>query len=159
MAVVNYRSENQLLCLFLRAKLNIMSQQEFFRDAEARQCKMVFPGTLNANGTLFGGDLMKWMDEVAFICATRATRQKMFTAKVENVEFIFPVQENSIAEVVANVKNAGSVRLEVEVKIFSESLYSTEKDVAAKAVFIMTALNEKDRVTRLAIPELLHSIK
>jgi acyl-CoA hydrolase len=59
--------------------------------------------------------------------------------------------------VVANVKNAGSVRLEVEVKIFSESLYSTEKDLAAKALFIMTALNEKNKVTRLAIPELLHT--
>lgn len=136
-----------------------MSHQEFFQGAETRQSKVVFPGTLNANETLFGGELMKWMDEVAFICATRATRQRMFTAKVENLEFICPVKENSIAEVVANVKNAGSVKLEVEVQIFSEPLYSSEQHLAAKAVFVMTALNEKNKVTRLSFPEFIHSFE
>ncbi|WP_291857212.1 hotdog domain-containing protein [Marinilabilia sp.] len=136
-----------------------MSHQEFFRGAETRQSKVVFPGTLNANETLFGGELMKWMDEVTFICATRATRQRMFTAKVENLEFICPVKENSIVEVVANVKKAGSVKLEVEVQIFSEPLYSSERHLAAKAVFVMTALNEKNKVTRLSLPELIHSFE
>ncbi len=120
---------------------------------------MVFPGTLNANSTLFGGELMKWMDEVAFICATRATRQRMFTAKVENLEFICPVKENAIAEVIANVKNAGPVRLEIEVEIYGESLYASDRHLAAKAVFVMTALNDNNKVTRLSVPEFLESAK
>jgi acyl-CoA hydrolase len=80
-----------------------MSQEELFQEPETRQCKMVFPGTLNANGTLFGGEVMKWMDEVAF--------------------------------------------------------YSSEQHFAPKAVFVMTALNENNKVTRLYIPQLLNSIE
>jgi acyl-CoA hydrolase len=102
---------------------------------------------------------MKWMDEVAFICATRVTRQKMFTAKVENIEFICPVKENSITEVIAVVKKAGPVRLEIEVKMYTESLYSSNRHLASKAVFIMTALNEKNNVTRLSIPYLVNSFE
>jgi len=136
-----------------------MSQQELFQDAETRQCKMVFPGTLNANETLFGGELMKWMDEVAFICATRATRQRMFTASVEKLEFTCPVKEKSIAEVIARVKNAGSVKLEIEVKMYTEFLHSSERQLAAKADFIMTALNDSNKVTRLLLPQSLHSLE
>jgi len=123
---------------------------DIFKASETRQCKMVFPGTLNANGTLFGGEIMKWMDEVAFIAATRATRQRMFTARVENIEFISPVPENSIIEIVGNVIYRGSVKLEVQVQVFVESLHGPDRSVAARAVFVMTALNDKNKVTRLS---------
>lgn len=120
-----------------------------YKGAETRQCKMVFPGTLNANETLFGGEMMKWMDEAAFICSTRATRQRMFTAKVEDVEFLCPVKENSIVEIVARVKNAGPVKLEIVVEAWVESLYDSGQNLASRASFVMTALNEKNKVTRL----------
>ncbi len=125
---------------------------QFYESAETRQCKMVFPGTLNANDTLFGGELMKWMDEVAFITATRATRQRMFTAKVDKIEFLKAVPCNSIVEVVGRIKEAGPVRLMVEVTVYSEGLYDPDKQVAAKASFTMTALNERNQVVRLAVP-------
>nr|HMQ43287.1 acyl-CoA thioesterase [Mariniflexile sp.] len=42
--------------------------------SETRQFKMVFPNTLNDHETIFGGTAMKWMDEVAYITATRFAR-------------------------------------------------------------------------------------
>lgn len=51
--------------------------EERIIQSETRQFKAIFPNTLNANETLFGGQAMKWMDEVAYITATRFTRQKM----------------------------------------------------------------------------------
>jgi acyl-CoA hydrolase len=131
--------------------------KSLYSEAETRQCKMAFPGTLNANEILFGGELMKWMDEVAFICATRATRQKMFTASVEKVNFFSQINENAVVELVANVKNAGPVKLEVSVDVFSEPLYKNERTLAAQAIFTMTALNERNKVTRLSFPHLTNS--
>ncbi len=131
-----------------------MTDEEFYTPVETRQCKMVFPGTLNANGTLFGGEMLKWMDEVAFITATRVTRQKMFTAKVKEIEFIEPVYENSIVEVVGNLKNAGPVKLEISVSVYAESLYEPDRLKAAEAVFVMAALDENNKVRRLSYPAL-----
>ncbi len=42
-----------------------------------RQFKAVFPCMLNDNKTVFGGEVLKWMDEVAYITATRFAREKM----------------------------------------------------------------------------------
>lgn len=131
-----------------------MTTEQFYAASETRQCKMVFPGTLNANETLFGGELLKWMDEVAFITATRATRQRIFTARVEGVEFLKPIPENTIAEVVGSLKQAGPVKMVVEVRVFSESLYEKDQTLVAKATFTMIALNEKDHPTRLVFPAL-----
>jgi acyl-CoA hydrolase len=135
-----------------------MTQEVFCKGAETRQCKMVFPGTLNANATLFGGEIMKWMDEVAFITATRATHQRMFTAKVEQVEFLCPVEENAIVEIIGTVKKAGPVKLIVDVRLYVELLYNSGRNLAAEALFVMTALNEKNKVTRLSFPSLTHSL-
>jgi acyl-CoA hydrolase len=35
-----------------------MKKQAFKQKDETRQCKMIFPGTLNSNKILFGGALM-----------------------------------------------------------------------------------------------------
>ena len=42
---------------------------------QTQQFRVVFPKYLNSNGTLFGGKAMQWLDEVAFIAATRYSRQ------------------------------------------------------------------------------------
>lgn len=49
------------------------------------------PKHLNSNGTLFGGEVMQWLDEVALINATRYTRQRMITVKIEQVSFLKPI--------------------------------------------------------------------
>ncbi|MFO8001429.1 MAG: hotdog domain-containing protein [Marinilabilia sp.] len=131
-----------------------MAQEDIYKLAETRQCRMVFPGTLNANGTLFGGEMMKWMDEVAFITATRATRQRIFTARVDQIEFIAPIEENSIIEIIGSVRGASPVKLEVEVLLYAESQHMNTRHKAARAVFVMTALNENNKVTRLSFPAL-----
>ncbi len=46
------------------------------KKSETRQFKVIFPSTLNDHDTLFGGTAMQWMDEVAYITATRFTRKK-----------------------------------------------------------------------------------
>jgi len=40
-------------------------------DSTTSVTKTVFPGRTNHHNTLFGGDALAWMDEVAFIAATR----------------------------------------------------------------------------------------
>ncbi|MBP8917273.1 MAG: acyl-CoA thioesterase, partial [Chitinophagales bacterium] len=53
--------------------------------------KAIFPNTTNHYDTLFGGTALMWMDEVAFITATRFSRQKMVTVSSDRVDFNKPV--------------------------------------------------------------------
>lgn len=83
--------------------------------SETRQFKAIFPNSLNANETLFGGQAMQWMDEVAYITATRFTRQRMFTVNTENIKFLKAVNPDSIVEVVGRIEKAELVKLNLRV--------------------------------------------
>ena len=123
--------------------------EEQIRQSETRQCKAIFPGTLNANETLFGGQAMQWMDEVAYITATRFTRQRMFTINTENITFLKTVNQNSIVEVVGRVEKAGAVRLRVKVEIYVEEMYGVKRDKAIEGVFVFASLDDNLRPQRI----------
>jgi len=123
--------------------------KEYFNLSETRMCKALFPELLNANNTLFGGKAMQWMDEVAYISATRFTRQRMFTAHTGNIRFLKAVTPNSIIEIVGCVVKAEAVRLTIKVEIFVEDMYSHKRDKAIEGDFVMIALNAKDQPQRI----------
>ncbi|MCU4157302.1 acyl-CoA thioesterase [Carboxylicivirga sp. A043] len=123
--------------------------EEFFNISETRICKAIFPETLNANNSLFGGKAMQWMDEAAYISATRFTRQRMFTANTTAIKFLKAVKPNSIIEVVARVIKAGAVRLTIQVQIFTENMYNQERELAIESNFIMVSLNDENQPQRI----------
>lgn len=123
--------------------------EEQIRLSETRQFKAIFPSTLNANETLFGGQAMQWMDEVAYITATRFTRQRMFTVKTENIRFLKAVNPDSIVEVVGRVEKAESVKLRVKVEIYVEQMYGNEREKAIEGVFVFAALDQNRKPVRI----------
>ncbi len=125
----------------------IMDEQ--IRLSETRQFKAIFPSTLNANGTLFGGQAMQWMDEVAYITATRFTRQRMFTVNTENIKFLKAVNPNCIVEVIGRIENAAAVKLKVKVEIFVEEMYGQRRDKAIEGIFVFASLNENKQPKRI----------
>lgn len=125
----------------------IMDEQ--IRLSETRQFKAIFPNTLNANDTLFGGQAMQWMDEVAYITATRFTRQRMFTVNTENIKFLKAVNPDSIVEVIGRVEKAEAVKLKVRVEIFVEEMYGHGRDKAIEGVFVFASLDENKRPKRI----------
>lgn len=123
--------------------------EERIRLSETRQCKAVFPSTLNANGTLFGGLAMQWMDEVAYICATRFTRQRMFTISTSEVKFLRPMTVGSIVEVVARVEKADAVKLRVLVQVFVEEMYADNRELTMESTFVFASLDDNKRPRRI----------
>lgn len=83
--------------------------------------KMVSHEHLNANGTLFGGYLMCWIDEVALMCARRFSgSSKCVTLRMDNVTFQAPVQLGNHLILSAWVNLAGESSMQVEVRVEKE---------------------------------------
>ena len=95
-------------------------QKEAIRKSETHVVKCVFPNTTNHYDTLFGGTALLWMDEVAFITASRFSRQKMVTVSSDKVDFKKPIPSGTFAELVGKVTMVGSSSLKVKVEIFVE---------------------------------------
>ncbi|AZQ64522.1 acyl-CoA thioesterase [Flammeovirga pectinis] len=123
--------------------------EERIRRTVTKQCKVIFPNTLNANNTLFGGEAMKWMDEVAYITATRFTRQKMFTLKTEDIKFLKTIAPNSIVEVIGRVEKADPIKLRVVLEMYAEDMFSDTREKVMESVFIFVALNDNNKPVRI----------
>jgi len=110
---------------------------------------MVTQKHLNSNGTLFGGQLMKWMDETAFIAATRYTRNIMVTSSVDSIQFKTPIEAGTFVDITSSVEENTGVKLRVYTKIFVENIYEGKKRVAAESWFTFVSLNEKGLPRRI----------
>jgi acyl-CoA hydrolase len=113
--------------------------------SETRQCKVIFPNTLNDHDTLFGGTAMQWMDEVAYITAIRFTKQKMVTVSVEKVQFLLPIKSGTIVEIIGKVIKVKNVKIEIEVDIYVEEMFVENRQKAMHALFTFAAVNDKNK--------------
>jgi acyl-CoA hydrolase len=80
--------------------------------------KLVKPGDLNANNTLFGGRLMAWVDEEAAIYAAVETRhKKVVTKSISAINFIAPAHPGDVVEIGVALKRVGRTSVTLEVKV------------------------------------------
>ncbi len=119
-----------------------MTVEERIQQAETRIFKAVFPNTTNHYDTLFGGTAMQLMDEVAFIAATRFSRQRMVTVSSDKIDFKKPIPAGTIIELVGKVTYLGSTSLKIRVEIFVEQMYSDQREKAVTGEFTFVAIDE-----------------
>lgn len=119
-----------------------MTIEERIDLSETRIFKAVFPNTTNHYDTLFGGTAMQLMDEVAFIAATRFSRQRMVTVSSDRIDFKKPIPAGTIAELIGRVAYIGRTSVKVRVDIFIEQMYSDHREKAVSGEFTFVAIDE-----------------
>lgn len=119
-----------------------MDIEERILKSETRIFKAVFPNTTNHYDTLFGGTAMQLMDEVAFIAATRFSRQRMVTVSSDRIDFTKPIPAGTIVELIGKVSYLGTTSLKVKVEIFIEEMYSYSREKAVSGEFTFVAIDE-----------------
>ncbi|KXJ30633.1 MULTISPECIES: acyl-CoA thioesterase [Pseudomonas] len=96
--------------------------------------KWVKPEDLNANGTLFGGSLLKWIDEEAAIYAiVQLENPKVVTKYISEINFISASRQGDIIELGITATEFGrtsiTLRCEVRNKITRKSILTIDKIV------------------------------
>lgn len=126
-----------------------MTLEDKITASETRIFKAVFPNTTNHYDTLFGGTAMHMMDEVAFITATRFSRQIMVTVSSDRIDFKKPIPAGTIVELVGRVSHIGNTSLKVSVEIFIEQMYSEHRERAVTGEFSFVAIDEHKKPTSI----------
>jgi acyl-CoA hydrolase len=114
-----------------------MTVEDKIKASETRIFKAVFPNTTNHYDTLFGGTAMHMMDEVAFITATRFSRQIMVTVSSDRIDFKKPIPAGTIVELIGTVSHIGNTSLKVRVEIYIEQMYSEDREKAVTESFLL----------------------
>ena len=108
--------------------------------ARTRTFKAVFPGETNHYDTLFGGTALQWMDEVAFIAATRFSRKKVVPVSSDKVNFKVPIPAGSLVELDAKIVRVGKTSIEVSVDVWKESMSEDIREIALHGSFVLVAI-------------------
>jgi acyl-CoA hydrolase len=140
---VHYKDKN--------SKQNIFSMtlDERIAASETHIFKAVFPNTTNHYDTLFGGTAMQLMDEVAFIAATRFSRQQMVTVSSDRIDFKKPIPAGTIVELIGKVTYIGNTSLKVRVEIFIEQMYADHREKAVTGEFTFVAVDEHKKSVKI----------
>ncbi len=105
--------------------------------------KLIKPGDLNANNTLFGGALLRWIDEESGIYAmTKLGTQKVVTKYMSEIDFISSGKQGDVIEIGMEFISVGrtSITLKCEVR----NIFSKKKIISIdKIVFVKVDQHEK----------------
>jgi acyl-CoA hydrolase len=86
-------------------------------DSLISKYEIIQPVQTNTYGNAHGGEIVKMMDEMAAITATRVSSNPCVTANISEVDFHEPVREGDIIKISSYVYKTGDTSLEVYVEV------------------------------------------
>ena len=87
------------------------------RASAVEMNELVLPTYANALGTVFGGQIMAWIDVCAALAAMRHARTQCVTASMDALDFIAPIEVGHVVNLRAMVNYVGRTSMEVGVRV------------------------------------------
>ena len=72
-------------------------------ESRTEQQYLIRPAHMNHYGRLFGGELLRWIDELAGIVARRHANANITTAAIDNLQFKAPVYAGQMLVLVGHI--------------------------------------------------------
>lgn len=113
---------------------------------------LICPTHINHYGRLFGGQLLKWIDELAGIVAIRHCGGTVTTAAIDNLQFQAPAYTGDMIVLQGMVTYVGRTSMEVRIDTYREAL-DGKREMINRAYMDMVCINCKGDPTE--VPELL----
>lgn len=110
---------------------------------------LVTPDMANFSGHFHGGDLLKYLDQVAYACATRYSGKYCVTLSVDKVLFKRPIMVGDLVTFLARVNYTGRTSMEIGIKVISENLTKKTDTHTNSCYFTMVAIDENGRPTEV----------
>ncbi len=115
---------------------------------------LMTPDTANFAGNVHGGTILKYLDSVAYACASRYSGYYAVTLSVDRVVFRQPVYVGELVTFLASINFTGNTSMEVGIKVLAEDIRKQTFRHVNSSYFTMVAVDENRkpvRVPRLAL--------
>jgi uncharacterized protein (TIGR00369 family) len=111
-------------------------------ETVVKAAQLMTPEMANFFGTVHGGEVLKLVDNIAYVCAARFAGEYCVTAAVDRVDFHHPVPVGTLLHVTARVCYAGRTSVEVEIDLHAEDIHSGETTLTNTCHFTMVAMKD-----------------
>lgn len=117
------------------------------------QTFVVFHNQLNPLGSMYGGELMKIIDEAGAIVSRRHSEKICVTASIDSLNFLAPVFLGEMVVVKAAVNRVWNTSMEVGVKVIVERGLKTIHIASAYLTFVALDSQKKPALIPPITPE------
>jgi acyl-CoA hydrolase len=113
----------------------------------------VLPQHANVYDTIFGGQIMAWVDLCGAICAQRHSGHLCVTAFVDDLAFRQPVHVGQVVRLRAQVTATFRTSMEIEVSVHGENTMTGERWPTVDCLMTFVAMGDDRKPT--PVPPLL----
>ena len=121
-------------------------------NAQLSMTVLMTPDMANFSGNVHGGTLLKYLDEVAYACASRYAGRYVVTLSVDQVIFREPIHVGELVTFLASVNYTGNTSMEVGIKVVTENIRERSVRHTNSCFFTMVAVDDQRKPA--AVPPL-----
>ena len=113
---------------------------------------LMTPDMANFAGNVHGGTILKYLDQVAYACASRYAGRYVVTLSVDQVMFRQPIHVGELVTFLAAVNHTGTSSMEIGIKVLAENIRTRDVRHANSCFFTMVAVDDERKP--VAVPVL-----
>jgi uncharacterized protein (TIGR00369 family) len=115
------------------------------KESQVTITELMLPSHSNFSGKIHGGHILNLMDQIAFACASKHSRNYCVTASVNKVDFLNPIEVGELVTLKASVNYTGRTSMVIGVRVESENIQTGKKKHCNSSYFTMVAKDENGK--------------
>lgn len=112
-------------------------------ESRTLQTRLVLPANTNHIGTIFGGNVLAYIDEIAAIAAMKHAESTVVTASIDSVNFVSSARTGDVLNLEAIVTYTGTTSMEVYVRVSAHNLLENREQLTTESFLTMVAVDEE----------------
>ncbi|QKX18269.1 acyl-CoA thioesterase [Microbulbifer sp. YPW1] len=119
------------------------------RDHQLSMSVLMTPDMANFTGKVHGGELLSYLDKVAYACASRYAGRYVVTLSVDRVMFRQSINVGELVTFLASVNYTGNTSLEVGIKVVTEDIRTRVVRHTNSCYLTMVALDDDGKPVKV----------
>ncbi|HEA30644.1 MAG TPA: acyl-CoA thioesterase [Leeuwenhoekiella sp.] len=111
-------------------------------ESQITMSQLMLPSNTNFSGKIHGGFILSLMDQIAFACASKHSRNYCVTASVDTVDFLKPIEVGELVMLKASVNYVGRTSMVIGIRVEAENIPSGEIKHCNSSYFTMVAKDD-----------------
>ncbi|MDD7884880.1 acyl-CoA thioesterase [Flavivirga sp. 57AJ16] len=115
------------------------------KESQITISELMLPSHSNFSGKIHGGYILNLMDQIAFTCASKHSRNYCVTASVNKVDFLNPIEVGELVTLKASVNYTGRTSMVIGVRVESENIQTGHTKHCNSSYFTMVAKDKNGK--------------
>ena len=114
-------------------------------SSRTHQTRLIMPSDTNHHKSIFGGQVLRYIDEIAALAAMKHSKGEVVTASIDSVDFVSSAYAGDVLELESMVTYTGRTSMEVYVRVVCRDLKSGSERLTTESFVTMVAIDEEGK--------------